>query len=84
MGLNRNAIEEHLKYLEEDKYDKEFYVALLLYDVLGIRKEEVTDEQIERAYELQDDYQSIYDEDLRYRLRYELSLEKDQEEELEK
>lgn len=84
MGLNRNAIEEHLKYLEEDKYDKEFYVALLLYDVLGIRKEEVTDEQIDRAYELYDDYQSIYDEDLRYRLRYELSLEKDQEEELEK
>ena len=84
MSLNRNAIEEHLRYLEADKYDREFYVALLLYDVLGIRKEEVTDEQIERAYELQDDYQSIYDEDLRERLRYELSLEKDQEEELEK
>jgi len=85
MALNRNAIEEHLKYLEEDKYDKEFYVALLLYDVLGIKKEEVTDEQIKRVYDLQDDYRSIYDEDLRDRLMYESELEKDElEEELEK
>ena len=84
MSLNRKAIEEHLKYLEEDKYDKEFYVALLLYDVLGIRKEELTDKQIKRVYKLQDDYQSIYDDDLRERLRYESDIEKEEEEDLEK
>ena len=36
MSLNRDAIEKHLKYLKEDKYDREFYVALLLYDIKGI------------------------------------------------
>ncbi len=25
--MNREAIERHMKYLQEDKYDREFYVA---------------------------------------------------------
>ncbi|MBE6151357.1 MAG: hypothetical protein E7162_06060 [Firmicutes bacterium] len=84
MNLDRIAIEEHLKYLDEDKHCNEFYVALLLYDVLGIRKEDLTEEQINRVYKLQDDYESIYNEDLRDRLLYELDIEKEEEEELEK
>jgi len=80
--MNRKEIEKHIEYLEQDKYNNEFYVALLLYDVLGVRRDELTDEQIQRAYELQDEYDSIYNEDLRERLQYE--LEKEQEEELEK
>ena len=42
MNLDRNAIEEHLEYLDNDKHCNEFYVALLLYDVLGIRKADLT------------------------------------------
>ncbi|MBQ2947123.1 MAG: hypothetical protein IJE04_04665 [Bacilli bacterium] len=84
MGLDRKVIEEHLKYLDEDKHYNEFYVALLLYDVLGIRKEDLTDEQIDRVYDLEDEYESIYNEDLRYRLLYELDKEKEEEEELER
>lgn len=88
MGLNKDAIARHLKYLQEDRYDREFYVALLLYDVLGLDVKELNDENIERTYKLQDEYDSIYNEDLRDRLQEELVRERyeelEQEEELEK
>lgn len=88
MGLNKDAIASHLKYLQEDRYDREFYIALLLYDVLGLDAKELNDENIERTYKLQDEYDSIYNEDLRDRLQEELARERyeelDQEEELEK
>lgn len=88
MGLNKDAIASHLKYLQEDRYDREFYVALLLYDVLGLDVKELNDENIERTYKLQDEYDSIYNEDLRDRLQEELVRERyeelEQEEELEK
>ena len=88
MGLNKDAVANHLKYLQEDKYDREFYVALLLYDVLGLDVKELNDKNIERTYKLQDEYDSIYNEDLRDRLQEELDRERDeeleQEEELEK
>lgn len=88
MGLNKDAIASHLKYLQEDRYDREFYVALLLYDVLGLDAKELNDENIERTYKLQDEYDSIYNEDLRDRLQEELARERyeelEQEEELEK
>lgn len=88
MGLNKDAIASHLKYLQEDRYDREFYVALLLYDVLGLDVKELNDENIERTYKLQNEYDSIYNEDLRDRLQEELARERDeeleQEEELEK
>lgn len=88
MGLNKDAIARHLKYLQDDRYDREFYVALLLYDVLGLDVKELNDENIERTYKLQDEYDSIYNEDLRDRLQEELVRERyeelEQEEELEK
>lgn len=88
MGLNKNAIASHLKYLQEDRYDREFYVALLLYDVLGLDVKELNDENIQCTYKLQDEYDSIYNEDLRDRLQEELTKKRDkeleQEEELEK
>ena len=81
MSLNRDAIEKHLKYLKEDKYDKEFYVALLLYDIKGIKDvKDLTDEDIDIAYEIQDDYDYIYNKDMRDRFLYNFEMGKDEEE----
>ena len=81
MSLNRDAIEKHLKYLKEDKYDKEFYVALLLYDIKGIKDvKDLTDEDIDIAYEIQDDYDYIYNKDMRDRFLYNFEMRKDEEE----
>ena len=80
MGLNREVIEEHLKYLKEDKYDIEFYVALLLYDIRGIDDiKDLTDEDIDIAYDIQDDYDSIYNEDMRDRFLYDFKRETEEE-----
>ena len=49
--MNREAIEQHMKYLQDDHYDREFYVALLLYDVKGLTSQDLTDEIIDKAYE---------------------------------
>jgi len=62
MKLNKKEIEKHLKYLEYDKYNDEFYVALLLYDILGIKYNELKDEDIIKAYKLREKYNSIYNE----------------------
>ena len=78
-GLNREAIEKHLKYLKEDAYCREFYVALLLYEIKGIDDiKNLTEKDIDIAYEIQDDYDSIYNEDMRDRFLYDFTLEKDE------
>lgn len=68
--MNREAIEQHMKYLQDDHYDREFYVALLLYDVKGLTSQDLTDEIIDKAYEISDEYDSIYNTDMRERLLY--------------
>ena len=79
MGLNKEAIERHLKYLKEDRYDREFYVALLLYDIKGVYGiQDLTDKDIDRAYEIQDRYDSIYNGDMRDSFLYEYELESEQ------
>lgn len=84
MELNKEAIERHLKYLKEDKYADEFYVALLLYDIRGVMDaKDLTDEDIEIAFEIEDEYESIYNEDMRDRFLYDFQIEKEEEEELE-
>ncbi len=73
--MNIEAIKNHITYLEKDKYDLEFYIALLLYDILGVKADEVTEEMIDTAFDIQDEYESIYNEDLRYRFREEIEFE---------
>jgi len=75
--MNRKEIEKHFKYLAEDRYNSEFYVALLLYDIVGIEMEKIDDEIIDYVYELQDEYDSIYNEDLRDRLHERFLSEKE-------
>ena len=78
VSLDKEAIEKHLKYLREDKHCNEFYVALLLYDIKGINDiKDLTDEDIEAAFDIQDEYDSVYNEDMRERFLYDLNLEKE-------
>lgn len=73
--MNIEAIKNHMNYLKNDKYDMEFYIALLLYDILDVPIDKVTKEMIDLAYNIQDDYDSIYNEDLRDRIREEIEFE---------
>ena len=75
--MNIEAIKNHMNYLKNDKYDMEFYIALLLYDILDVPIDKVTKEMIDLAYNIQDDYDSIYNEDLRDRIREEIEFEND-------
>ena len=63
-----------MKYLKQDKFDREFYVALMLYDVCNIPIENVTEETIEATHEIIDSYDSIYDYDLRDRVNAEIYI----------
>lgn len=78
-------IQKHINYLKNDKYSREFYVALLLYDILDIDANDVTEEMANNINDIQDEYDSIYNEDMRDRIRdeYEIDLEEDLEEEFE-
>ena len=71
-SLDIDAVKEHIKYLKEDKFDREFYVALLLYDVCGIPIEKVTDDIVSKTHELIRNFDSIYNESLRDRVRDEI------------
>ena len=51
--LNLDEIKKHMRYFMKDKYDREFYVALVLYDV----------------FDITDNYDSIYEEFLKYDLQ---------------
>lgn len=80
--LDIEAVKKHVEYLRKDNYNREFYVALLLYDIAGYYEKDITEEKINRAYEISDRYDSIYKEELRDDINCELT--KEQEEELEK
>lgn len=72
LSLDIDAVKNHMKYLKQDKFDREFYVALMLYDVCNIPIENVTEETIEATHEIIDSYDSIYDYDLRDRVNAEI------------
>ena len=74
LSLDIDAVKNHMKYLKQDKFDREFYVALMLYDVCNIPIENVTEETIEATHEIIDSYDSIYDYDLRDRVNAEIYI----------
>lgn len=79
--MNIEKIKDHIKYLREDKYNTEFYVALLAYDIFEFDEKEITEEIINKIFEIEDRYDSIYNEELRDELRRE--IEENQEKDLE-
>ena len=82
--MNIEAVKNHIKYLREDKYPNEFYVALILYDIKGLSENEITEEMVSRAYDICDKYDSIYNQDARDTALYDFDLKEEQEEEIEK
>lgn len=67
--MNLDAVKRHMEYLKNDKFDREFYIALILYDVCGMPVEQVTEEIIYDTHEIIDSYDSIYDNFLRDHVR---------------
>lgn len=82
--LDKNAVEEHLKYFKEDKHYNEFYVALMLYEIYDLNIRDLNDKIIKDAQNIIDEYDSIYNDDLRERIRNEINIEREKEEELER
>lgn len=82
--MNIQAVKDHIKYLKEDGFSLEFYTALMLYDIAGLEDKDITEEKINKAYRIQDSYDSIYNQDLRDEIRSELEAEQEYEEEMEK
>lgn len=70
--MNIEKIKDHIKYLREDKYNTEFYVALLAYDIFEFDEKEITEEIINKIFEIEDRYDPIYNEELRDELRREI------------
>lgn len=70
--MNIEKIKDHIKYLRGDKYNTEFYVALLDYDIFEFDEKEITEEIINKIFEIEDRYDSIYNEELRDELRREI------------
>lgn len=67
--MNLDEVKKHMQYFMNDKYDREFYVALVLYDILGIDPEQVTESLANDVFEITDKYDSIYEEFLKYDLQ---------------
>lgn len=82
--LDKKAIEEHLEYFRNDKHHNEFYVALLLYEIYDLNIKDLNDKMISETHNIIDDYESIYNDDLRYRLRDEQFMKKEEEQEMER
>lgn len=82
--MNIEEVKKQMKYMKETRASSEFYTALILYDIKGLSPDEITEDMVMKAYEISDDYDSIYNEDMRYRALYEFDLEETQEEELER
>ena len=70
----------NLEYIRSDKHTNEFYVALLLYELYDLDVKDLNDKIILEAHEIIDEYDSIYNEDLRDRLRDEQFIEKEEHE----
>lgn len=78
--LDKKAIEEHLEYIRNDKHPNEFYVALLLYEIYDLNIKDLNDKIISETYNIIDNYDSVYNDDLRCRLRDEQFIEKEEQE----
>lgn len=59
-------------------------MALLLYEIYDLNIKDLNEKIISETYNIIDDYDSIYNDDLRYRLRDEQFIEKEEEQEMER
>lgn len=60
MNFNIEKVKEHIEYFKNDHFGREFYIALLLYDIIGLEVEELNYNIMDKIYDISDDYiQSI-------------------------
>ena len=73
--FNREKVISYLnQFKENNDGNNEFYIALLIYDRLGLNTEDVTDEIMEQVGNLYESCETIYNENLNDEL-YELEGE---------
>lgn len=67
MSLNKELVEKNFDYIEEaiKVNNREFFVALFLYDVVGVEKDEITEDIIKYVHNVLDETEHYYDENLR-------------------
>ena len=70
MSLNKDAVEKYLDYIKEaiSTNSQEFIIAFFLYEINGIKKEEITDDMINSVDSILEDKEYYYDEQLRDRI----------------
>ena len=70
MSLNKDAVEKYLDYIKEaiSTNSQEFIIAFFLYEINGIKKEEITDDMINSVDSILEDTEYYYDEQLRDRI----------------
>lgn len=81
-NMDLEIVQEHLKELKKIRHDKEFYVALLIYELTDINEKTITQADVNKVYEIQKRSSSIFDPDLREQVEKE--YEEREQEEIEK
>lgn len=81
--MDLEIVREHLKEWKEIRHDKEFYVALLIYELTDINEKTITQADANKVYDIQKRSSSVIDPDLREQVEKEYE-EREQEEEIEK
>lgn len=70
MSLNKDAVEKYLDYIKDaiSTNSQEFMIAFFLYEINGIKKEEITDDMINSVDSILEDTEYYYDEQLHDRI----------------
>lgn len=70
MSLNKDAVVKNLDYIKDAIRTncQEFMIAFFLYEINGIKKEEITDDMINSVDSILEDTEYYYDEQLRDRI----------------
>lgn len=80
--MDLEIVQEHLKELKKIRHDKEFYVALLIYELTDINDKTITQADVNKVYDIQKGSSSVFDPDLREQVEKE--YEEREQEEIEK
>lgn len=71
MSLNKDAVKKNLDYIRAAYRvnSQEFIVAFFLYEINGMKKEDITEEVINKVDHILDETENYYDEYMRDRIR---------------
>lgn len=71
MSLNKEAVEKNLDYIREAyrTNSQEFIIAFFLYEINGMKKEEITKDVINKVDHILDETEYYYDETMRDKIK---------------